>query len=160
MAPWTKEALVKRLRYISSFAYPMTASDLEALASQAQEHNARDGITGILVASGDLFFQLIEGPDDKIDALFGRISTDKRHKEVLLLSSEQGDFDRLCPDWAMRSVDLSRESAERAAPIRALLRVAFAQRRLLEESVAALESFTWRGFIDAEMKALAADLEE
>jgi hypothetical protein len=144
------EGSMKRLRYVSSFAHPMDRQAIDELARQARESNERQGITGILVAAGDLFFQIIEGPD-------ARISRDPRHQQVLLLSSEQGDFDRLCPDWAMRKVDLSLESAERAAPIRTLLRMAFVQRQLLDEAVTALEAFTWRGFIDAEVDALASE---
>ncbi len=151
------EGSMKRLRYVSSFAHPMDRQAIDELARQSRESNERQGVTGILVAAGDLFFQVIEGPDDKIDALYARISRDPRHQQVLLLSSEQGDFDRLCPDWAMRKVDLSLESAERAAPIRTLLRMAFVQRQLLDEAVTALEAFTWRGFIDAEVEALASE---
>jgi adenylate cyclase len=148
---------MKRLRYISSFAQPMDREAIQSLALQAQQHNERAGVTGILVATGDLFFQIIEGPDDEIDRVFERINKDPRHSRVLVLSVEQGDFSRLCPDWAMRKVDLSRDTAERAAPIRAMLHIAYAQRQLLDEAVTALEAFTWRGFIDAEVEALSAE---
>jgi Sensors of blue-light using FAD len=149
---------VKRLRYISRFAHPMQRDDIEELARKAQEHNEREHITGILVAEGNLFFQLIEGPDAKIDALFERIAADPRHSEMMVLSTEQGDFGRICPDWAMRKVDLGMESRERAAPVRTLLHLAYSQQKLVNEAVGALESFTWRGFIDAEMEALESEL--
>lgn len=148
---------MKRLRYISSFAKPMDHHAIEALARESRANNDRDGITGILVAAGDLFFQIIEGPDDKVDALFARIAVDSRHRQVLLLSSEQGEFGRLCPDWAMRKVDLTSGASERVEPARVLLRMAYAQRQLVDEAVAALESFTWRAFIDAEMEALSKE---
>lgn len=145
---------MKRIRYISNFASPMDGAGIDAIVREAQEHNARDGITGILIATGTLFFQIIEGRDDKIDALFSRIAADPRHRHVMVLSTEQGEFARLCPDWAMRKVDLSAASSERNAPARALLEIAYAQRQLADQAVAALEAFTWRGFIDAELEAL------
>lgn len=148
---------MKRLRYISSFAQPMDHEAIDDLVQEARANNERDEITGILVAAGDLFFQIIEGPDDKVDALFARISVDSRHYQVLLLSSEQGEFGRLCPDWAMQKVDLTSAAIERAEPARALLRMAYGQRQLVDEAVAALESFTWRAFIDAEMEALSGE---
>ena len=129
---------MKRLRYISRFAHPMQKAEIDELVRKAQEHNEREDITGILVATGDLFFQIIEGPDAKIDALFERIAADPRHSEVMVLSTEQGDFSRICPDWAMRKVDLSMESRERAAPIRMLLRLAYSQQKLVNEAVGAL----------------------
>lgn len=152
-----EEGNVKRLRYISRFAQPMQEADIEELVRAAQKHNEREDITGILVATGDLFFQIIEGPDAKIDALFGRIAADPRHREVVILSTEQGDFRRMCPDWAMRKVDLSTESRDRAEPIRTLLHLAYSQQKLVAKAVEALESFTWRGFIDAEMEALGSE---
>lgn len=148
---------MKRLRYISSFAQPMDQESISALVRVSRANNERDGITGILVAAGDLFFQVIEGPDDKVDALYARISVDPRHRQVLLLSSEQGDFSRICPDWAMRKVDLTSAAVDRAEPARVLLRMAYVQRQLADEAVAALESFTWRAFIDAEMEALSTE---
>ena len=148
---------MKRLRYISTFAQPMTRDAIEAIAREARVHNEREGITGILVSTGQIFFQIIEGPDEKIDSLFRRIEADPRHRQVLVLSLEQGDFDRLCPDWAMRKVDLGEEAADRAEPIRALLHSAFVQRQLVDKAVAVLEAYTWRGFIDAELEALTRE---
>jgi len=133
----------------------MGRDEIDDLVRHSQDHNERVGITGILVASGDLFFQLLEGPEAEVDHLYARICEDPRHCEVLLLSSEQGDFGRICPDWAMRKVDLGSEAAERTAPVRTLLRMAYSQRQLLDEAISALESFTWRGFIDAEVEALS-----
>ena len=54
----------------------------------------------MLVASGELFFQLIEGPDAAIDALFARIIADDRHRNVTIVGVEQGDVRRMCPDWS------------------------------------------------------------
>jgi adenylate cyclase len=149
---------MKRVRYISRFSHPMDRASIDELVVQAQTHNEQKGITGILVATGDVFFQIIEGPDHEVEALYARICKDPRHKELMMLSVEQGDLDPLCPDWAMRKVDLSRESVERLEPIRMLLKTAHTQRRLADEAVATLEAFTWRGFIDAELEALTEDL--
>jgi hypothetical protein len=151
---------MKRLRYISSFAQPMDHESIDAIVRESSSNNDRDGITGILVAAGDLFFQIIEGPEDKVDALFARISVDPRHRQVLMLSSEQGEFGRLCPDWAMRKVDLTSTAVDRAEPARVLLRMAYVQRQLADEAVAALEAFTWRAFIDAEVEALSAEADD
>lgn len=133
----------------------MDMAAIDALALEAQQNNDRDGITGILVATGELFFQIIEGPDALVDALFSRIASDSRHRQVMILSVEQGELTRLCPDWAMRKVDLSAASIQGAEPVRTLLRMAWVQRQLVDEAVASLEAYTLRTFIDAEQEAIS-----
>ncbi len=77
--------------------------DLEMLykiLSASQENNARDGITGILMYHGYLFFQILEGEKSMIEACYNRIKTDPRHFTV---STKFADFTegRLFPEWAM-----------------------------------------------------------
>ena len=66
----------------------------------ARRNNPRSAITGALICRHDLYLQLIEGPDEAIDALYARISKDDRHLDVRLLLSET-DGERLFPEWAM-----------------------------------------------------------
>lgn len=73
---------------------------LAGILSAARRNNPRDGITGALVCRHDVYLQLIEGPADAIDALYGRILADDRHFDVrLLLSEDMGE--RMFPAWAM-----------------------------------------------------------
>jgi hypothetical protein len=66
----------------------------------ARRNNLRDDITGALICRHDLYLQLIEGPADAIDALYGRIVADDRHVDVRLLLT--GDVtERMFPTWAM-----------------------------------------------------------
>jgi hypothetical protein len=66
----------------------------------ARRNNLRDDITGALICRHDLYLQLIEGPADAIDALYGRIVADDRHVDVRLLL--MGDVtERMFPAWAM-----------------------------------------------------------
>ncbi|MBW2522734.1 MAG: BLUF domain-containing protein [Deltaproteobacteria bacterium] len=145
---------MKRIRYISEFAAPMTAEQISELARRSAENNQRDDITGMLVASGSIFFQLIEGPDEAIDSLFRRIQADDRHHNVLLLGIEQGDLKRVCPDWAMAKADVSELTQERVEPIRAMLRAIVDHRRAVQNLSDALEEVMWRELIDAETESL------
>ena len=45
-----------------------------------------------------------ERPDGAVDACFERIRQDPRHARIHRLGIEQGDLDRLCPDWAMNKL--------------------------------------------------------
>lgn len=73
---------------------------LAGILSAARRNNPRDGITGALVCRHDVYLQLIEGPEDAIDALYGRILGDDRHTNVELLLAEETS-ERLFPAWAM-----------------------------------------------------------
>ena len=103
--------IMKRVRYISRFASSLSPQDIDEIISASHRNNPRRHITGMLIASGDLFYQLLEGPRDEVDALYARISQDPRHEQILLIESETGDFERICPDWAMQKVDLSLRSS-------------------------------------------------
>ncbi|MDQ8205114.1 BLUF domain-containing protein [Pelagicoccus sp. SDUM812003] len=84
------------------------ALDNEGLASLLDtcvDNNNRDGITGMLVLSGDQFLQVLEGPSDKVNQLYGKIVADDRHHDVTLVSYEQ-IANRYFEDWSMRLVDL------------------------------------------------------
>ncbi len=83
---------MRRIHYISEFADSLSPEDVDSITRVSAANNARDGITGMLMASGQLFFQLIEGPDDVVDALYSRILGDHRHKNVMVLGDERGDL--------------------------------------------------------------------
>ncbi len=145
---------MKRIRYVSRFRQPMLPSAIEELARNAAEHNRKNDITGMLLATGDLFFQIIEGPRKAIDDLFENIRADPRHCNVMVLSEEFGTFSRICPDWSMKSVDLSLDATEQMLPVKALLQLIFEQNRVVEMTRDALERSAWNLFLRAELKDL------
>ena len=73
---------------------------LASILVDARRNNPRDAISGALICRQDLYLQLIEGPDAEIDALYGRITRDNRHDNIVLLLSETVDR-RLFEEWAM-----------------------------------------------------------
>lgn len=75
---------------------------LDDILTVSRFNNARDGITGALICRGDLYLQLIEGPEDAIAATFARIEADDdRHVNVQPLVSRPVS-ERIFPGWAMR----------------------------------------------------------
>ena len=146
---------MKRIRYVSRFASPMSREEVDEIAQSAAERNAREGITGVLIASGNLFFQLIEGPDNAIDECFARILKDPRHVDIQSLGIVQGELPRLCPDWAMKKVDLTHETAIELEPLRALVQILATQRQLVEELTDVLQRVMWRELIYAESSTLS-----
>ena len=76
------------------------AADVRDILAVAREDNARDDITGALLVDADCFAQLLEGPADKVEALFERIRLDPRHQDVVVLC-RQTVVERVFPDWSM-----------------------------------------------------------
>ena len=79
-----------------------TLPDLE---SQAARSNADKGITGLLLLSGNVFLQVLEGTAADLTELFGRIMQDERHHQQELITFEV-TAERLFDNWSMRLVDL------------------------------------------------------
>ena len=73
---------------------------LAGILLDARRANRRDDITGALVCRHDLYLQLIEGPEQAIDAAYARISADDRHCDVTLLVSTVVE-ERMFPEWDM-----------------------------------------------------------
>jgi hypothetical protein len=73
---------------------------LASILLVARRCNERDGITGSLICRGDLYLQLLEGPQELVDAAYRRIERDQRHIQIRLLS-RRTVTERLFPSWAM-----------------------------------------------------------
>ncbi len=94
------------LTYVSSAVAPFTKDDLEALLNQCVRDNKRVGITGLLLYKDGNFMQSLEGPEDHVRRLHGKIAVDARHRGLITLL--QGDTaERHFPGWAMSCRDLS-----------------------------------------------------
>ncbi|HOC99405.1 MAG TPA: BLUF domain-containing protein [Myxococcota bacterium] len=142
---------MKRVRYVSRFRENMSPAAIQALAREASEFNSGHQITGALLATGQIFFQMIEGPRQEIDALWSKIKADPRHVDVVILSSEEGGLSRLCPDWSMKTIDLSIDASEATLPLRTLIQLIFDQHKIIDSAVEALEKATWNMLLKAEL---------
>jgi len=77
--------------------------DIEQILEKSRQNNATVGVTGALIFSEGYFGQVLEGPQNAVEATFERIQNDVRHGEVLLLEFvpiEKRSFD----NWAMAYV--------------------------------------------------------
>lgn len=130
---------IKRIKYVSRFAQPLGADDISSLAQSSSWNNLELDVTGVLMTSGGLFFQILEGPAESVDIVFSRIVADPRHTDLLILSSEDSAADRLFPDWSMKTLDLDAASHVRLLPLKALIKAVFDQQRLLDNMTWAIE---------------------
>ncbi|MFG6652957.1 diguanylate phosphodiesterase [Scandinavium sp. M-37] len=56
---------------------------LEGMVAAANLTNQRASVTGILLFNGTHFFQLLEGPEENVNAIYARICQDRRHYNVV-----------------------------------------------------------------------------
>ena len=139
--------MLKRIRYISEFSDALGPDELRQVAADSARNNKRDQITGLLISAGNLFFQLLEGPPAAVDECYRRIKEDPRHTNVLLLSMELGDMERLCPDWDMKGIDLNDESQERFDLLRGVMRSIHVQQMTTDMLRLDLEGAIWTEFL-------------
>lgn len=74
---------------------------LNGILLQARRNNPRHAVTGALIVRGDVYLQLLEGPEAAIATLFSRIVRDDRHLAVTTISHGTVAA-RLFPAWSMR----------------------------------------------------------
>lgn len=131
--------MCKRIKYVSRFTKPMDAKKLEELGEQAATNNRKLGVTGILMASGGLFYQVIEGPPEAVDGLLAAIERDERHTDLLILNIELGVSERMFPDWSMKMINLDAASHVRLLPLKVLMQAVYDQQQLLEKMTWGIE---------------------
>lgn len=100
-----------RLIYFSE-RNPETDFDVEKLLEKARGNNTRRQVTGGLWFNGDIFIQVLEGSRAMVSKVYNTIATDKRHRNVELVSCEP-IVERQFSDWSMAYLgDLKRNRAQ------------------------------------------------
>lgn len=88
------------LIYVSTSVKLLNDEELLDILKVSRENNSSREVTGLLLYKGGNFMQVLEGPDEVVEALYEMIKTDPRHKDVFVLSREQIS-NRQFPAWEM-----------------------------------------------------------
>jgi hypothetical protein len=89
-----------RLLYISTARVPHSRAQLDNILGVSRRNNAAVGITGLLIAGGNRFLQVLEGPEAHVQETYDRIRLDIRHFAPVILKREAAEK-RLFGRWAM-----------------------------------------------------------
>lgn len=89
-----------RLLYASGATERTTDELLDAILTVSRRNNAREGITGMLLAGEGVFLQVLEGEVTAVRSLVSRIRRDPRHRNVMILNEETISR-RLFGNWDM-----------------------------------------------------------
>ena len=99
--------MLVRLLYASRAVADPQAATIADIMRQSHAHNPGHGITGILCHSEHVYMQVLEGGRDAINALYGKIVCDPRHRDVVLLHYEEIN-ERRYAGWTMGKANLAR----------------------------------------------------
>jgi hypothetical protein len=107
------EHIILRLTYISRYNTNNPNGEVTRILAQAQENNARDGITGALVFNHNYFLQSIEGARPVINELLRKLIKDDRHFALQVIECCEVD-QRRWNKWTMKYLipsDMNKEQA-------------------------------------------------
>jgi len=99
-----------RIVYVSTAQPGLTDTDIEGVLNASQSNNDERYITGYLVHNGPSFMQLIEGPFNEVDEIYGRILRDRRHSGVIRILAEWAEH-RVFPNWSMNYFRVDRHGS-------------------------------------------------
>ena len=77
--------MLRQLAFASRARPGLRPSDTSDIIATSRANNARDGVTGVLVYSGESFLQIVEGSDAAIATLWRRLIADDRHRSLASL---------------------------------------------------------------------------
>jgi len=101
--------MLVRLLYASRASGGIDDELMRSILESSRVRNPEHGITGVLCTypGQDVFLQVLEGARGEVNALYGNIVRDERHRDVTLLHYEQIEQRRFA-SWRMATIDLKK----------------------------------------------------
>ena len=76
---------MRQIVYFSTASQRQDAPTIAEILAVSRDHNRREKITGLLIAGGNRYLQVTEGPAAVVDKLMRRIQHDQRHVGATVL---------------------------------------------------------------------------
>lgn len=89
-----------RVVFRSEVAPGVTKEHIKSIMAASQAKNPARNISSVLCFNTTHFLEILEGPHRVVDALYSKILTDTRHRNVQTVIKEEVDA-RLCDGWSM-----------------------------------------------------------
>ena len=93
-----------RLLYSSKSKSDITGQDIADILATSQKNNQLEDITGILVYGGNLFMQVLGGPELAVLKLYVKICEDERNSLNKIIYISYTDR-RMFGDWSMGTIE-------------------------------------------------------
>jgi hypothetical protein len=92
--------IIHQLVYVSHAGFNVSDEEIRSILDVSIKNNTRDSITGLLIYSNQLFFQVLEGPLDAVESCYARVSKDDRHGAPSIMWQDDV-AERSFPSWKM-----------------------------------------------------------
>jgi hypothetical protein len=102
---------IYHLSYVSTGCDGLRYEHIKEILDTAKRKNSEVGITGILVYCNKHFFQILEGNQEDVEALYNKIAIDPRHDNVIKLQSCNIQH-RQFENWSMGFKSYNKELKE------------------------------------------------
>lgn len=99
------------LVYRSRSTNQLKKDKVVAMSKHFADRNRHRDITGMLVFDGEFFMQVLEGPRQRVSALYELIQTDPRHDEVVTVL-EEPIYRRTFDDWGLGFIVINDEGGK------------------------------------------------
>lgn len=80
--------MIRQVCYLSTAREEYGLDVLDDILAKSRRNNGRADVSGMLAYGGGVFFQVLEGPVDSVDAALERIQRDDRHFGIYMLQDE------------------------------------------------------------------------
>lgn len=97
------------LIYVSTAVYLLSSEELLDILRISRRNNEVGPVTGLLLYKGGNFMQVLEGPEEAVMDIFGKILRDTRHTDIIVISKEPITV-RAFADWKMAFLNLDDET--------------------------------------------------
>ncbi len=97
--------MLVRCLYASRMEKTHSDKMLGDILASSRKNNPGLGVTGVLIAAGDCFIQVLEGGRSQVCTLYNHIARDERHTDVTILDFEE-IAQRNFESWSMGEVHL------------------------------------------------------
>jgi hypothetical protein len=87
---------------------------IQAILNASRRNNKERGITGALLFSEGCFAQVLEGPQESVEAVMEEIVCDPRHTDITILYTQETEA-RSFPNWSMAYAGEVHQSRELTA---------------------------------------------
>ncbi|KJV06389.1 BLUF domain-containing protein [Methylocucumis oryzae] len=93
-----------RMLYLSQAAIGITKEQVKNILEVSQRNNTRLGVTGVLVHGGNLFVQVLEGPETTVLKQYVKIIDDRRHSDCRIIHISPAN-ERMFQNWSMGNIE-------------------------------------------------------
>lgn len=112
------------LIYVSTAVYLLSSEELLDILHVSRRNNEVGPVTGLLLYKDGNFMQVLEGPEEAVMNIFGKILRDTRHTDIIVISKEPITA-REFADWRMAFLNLDDETLKTESALSDFLREGF-----------------------------------